>query len=523
MQKRIVIGILGAALGALLTGCAGNSSAQRIMPIQGPDGLYYIVNNDGEAEIVDPRNYVDDNWNRLESSASGDLVIPEIIDGYKVTVIQRRAFAENSDIQSVSIPGSVKEVGEDAFSGCRGLTAVTLSDGIKKIQKNAFYGTAITDIIIPSSVVEIGSGAFDCSSLTSAEFYGSYDFSSVFISTPWLENIEAQYENSEFCIINDTLVKYNGNSDHVEVPSGIRIIGNNAFAYDYNDEEKNLTQLVLPETVEYINYGAFNNCENLSEINLPGSVVAIEESAFSGCKSLVNIVIPDGVTEISAGAFKGCSALTSIAIPDSVTKIGSEAFSYCSSLTDINIPDSVITIGSQAFYDCSINDIDLPDSLIDVATDAFNDTLLYDKCSGDDFLIIDDVLLDYRGNSNVINIPDGVRLVVGSVLGNRSVNLGIRGAIVIPESVETIYDFYPNNFSEIKIDGKPDFYRGDPDKPVKGLTLMHDGNDELTDLYLNAPTPIDTSIGIENGITIHYNGKMYSVKSYVAAYERDVL
>ena len=65
-----------------------------------------------------------------------------------------------------------------------------------------------------------------------------------------------------------------------------------------------------------------------------------------------NVVIPDGVKEIGWGAFCGCTSLKSITIPNSVTSIGDGAFCGCTSLTSITIPNSVTRIGTGVFKDC---------------------------------------------------------------------------------------------------------------------------------------------------------------------------
>ena len=64
------------------------------------------------------------------------------------------------------------------------------------------------------------------------------------------------------------------------------------------------------------------------------------------------IVIPDYITAIGYGAFSYSPYLTSITIPDSVTNIGGYAFNGCKSLTNITIPDSVTNIGGYAFNGC---------------------------------------------------------------------------------------------------------------------------------------------------------------------------
>ena len=63
-------------------------------------------------------------------------------------------------LKTIDIPGSVFQIGEDAFADCKKLQKVTLHEGIKKVGKNAFYNTSLKEITIPSTVMELGKNAF---------------------------------------------------------------------------------------------------------------------------------------------------------------------------------------------------------------------------------------------------------------------------------------------------------------------------------------------------------------------------
>ena len=64
---------------------------------------------------------------------NGEITVPE-----GVTLIRESAFLENQDLRSAVIPGSVKEIGFEAFKACFNLKTVILSPGLETIDHGAF-------------------------------------------------------------------------------------------------------------------------------------------------------------------------------------------------------------------------------------------------------------------------------------------------------------------------------------------------------------------------------------------------
>ncbi|MBR3621414.1 MAG: leucine-rich repeat domain-containing protein, partial [Clostridia bacterium] len=68
----------------------------------------------------------------------GILVIPEILDGYRLTGIGSFAFHNCTGLTSITIPGSVTSIGDNAFVGCTGLKSVTFGESVRSIGEGAF-------------------------------------------------------------------------------------------------------------------------------------------------------------------------------------------------------------------------------------------------------------------------------------------------------------------------------------------------------------------------------------------------
>lgn len=266
------------------------------------------------------------------------------------------------------------------------VTEIVIGSGVTTVGDHAFLGCSyLTKVTFPDTLTSIGSGAFEeCIRLTA-----------------------------------------------FEIPYGVTRIGSSAFDETCYKDYCSPFDLVLPETIEEIDYYAFRGV-NLAKIVLPAKLTELGKNVFAECESLAefqvaagNTVvtamdgvlfskdlatilryppakadttyqIPDGVTQIDTGAFDSCAKLTKVIVPASVNNVGYGAFDLCVSLKDISfspadgfdisnrafafcyslerfqIPAGVKRINSSTFMGClSLSEVIIPESVTQIDTSAF--------------------------------------------------------------------------------------------------------------------------------------------------------
>ena len=190
------------------------------------------------------------------------------------------------------------------------------------------------------------------------------------------------------------------NVEYLILPNTLTTIGKEMF------HSSNLKSVVIPASVETIEYGAFEGCCALTSIEIPANVETIGAAAFNNCFSLVSVTFENGSHSktiegsyedfydqidkkwycFPKGAFSNCVALTSIEIPASVETIGKTAFMMCSSLATVTFEKGsrLKTIGGEyrenikyqfhlgAFFGCSLTSIEIPASVETIGSCAFD-------------------------------------------------------------------------------------------------------------------------------------------------------
>lgn len=172
-----------------------------------------------------------------------EIIVPDHVKNFAVVKIGRCAFVENKTLETITIPDTVKMIGDGAFEACSSLKAISLPKSVSKIGASAFYACmSLKSIVVPNSVTTINSGTFsECTSL-----------------------------------------------ETITIPDSVETIGDYAF-----EECSSLKEIILPDSVKAINYGAFTGCTALEFIIIPDSVMKLFNTPFVRCNKLTDIYLPE--------------------------------------------------------------------------------------------------------------------------------------------------------------------------------------------------------------------------------------
>ncbi len=289
---------------------------------------------------------------------SDKVVIPNELDGHKVTRIGVNCFKENFRISSVSIPESVNHISNQSFLSCVSLKQVNIPKEVNYIGSLAFFRSGLNSVTISNKDTYIGIGAFQESALESVTlpegFTGESLDNSVFKNCTELSSVTLP--TSLFRIPMETFDNCASLSSIV-LPKGLTEIGEAAF------RTSGLESISLPEGVTTMGYYAFKECPSLSEVSLPSTLKTIDDMAFAGCPSIISVNIPNGMTTVGKQMFASCEKLKTVTLADSVTKVGAEAFSDCNSLEMVKMSKNLKVIEDYGFSRTGLKSVTVPGSL----------------------------------------------------------------------------------------------------------------------------------------------------------------
>ncbi|MCD7796516.1 MAG: leucine-rich repeat domain-containing protein, partial [Clostridiales bacterium] len=289
----------------------------------------------------------------------------------------------NDVLQENIVINEATKIPNNAFSNCTSLTSVTIGDSVTSIGSSAFsYCTNLSSISIGNSVTSIGSGAF-----SSTAYYNdssNWEDDVLYIDNYLIKantSISGDYTVKDGTIlIFDSTFNYCSSLTSITIPDSVTSIGDYAF---YNTAYYNASTNWEDDVLYIDNYLIKVNTSISGDYTVKDGTTLIADDAFSGCSSLTNVEIPESVEYIGNYAFYNCTGLTSATIGENtqivnsytltnsailskisnrlldslsdtaVLVIGDYAFANCTSLVSIIIPDTLTNVGENAFSNCS--------------------------------------------------------------------------------------------------------------------------------------------------------------------------
>ena len=331
----------------------------------------------------------------------------------QVIACSKKLYIDGKEITELVIPDGVTEIGgydqeyyrRFAFYGAHGITSVKLPESLTKIDAYTFCGINIDGLIIPESVESIGKEAFksctnlfdvmllpkeceidntafaDCLRLIKVAAYNP-DFFDAFSDGISLWTIdEGETVDAEKGIIwaapsNPNpypwvSTKYSGK---LEIPEGVT-----SLPWPCMATCTNITEVILPESLETIGEQAFYQCSGLDEILIPTKVTNIGNKVFNytnikkaGYPDAISNPFGEDVLAIKYDAYNakienGCvysrrndmlyyvpmNVGPEFTVPEGVTEITDEAFAMCNNLVNLTLPNTLTSLGERVWDGCN--------------------------------------------------------------------------------------------------------------------------------------------------------------------------
>ena len=338
------------------------------------DNLIYDIHNQ-EVTITDIK--------RKETIKK--LIIPQKISNYRVTEIGSDAFS-GSSLSEVVLPSTLRKIGNYAFSGTQ-LTKLTLPEGVTEIGVGAFSGSSLKEVVLPSTLTKIDYSAFSGTQLkditlpTSVTTIGSGAFGSIdsLSSVVIPKNLSEAYgvfegsQHLKTIHFEEGITKiadglFQGSGiSSINIPETVTEIGSRAFS------NTRITELYIPDSVTKLGGGSFgtdysNDFNSLTKVSLPSELQSTS-SPFNGQNNLKEVVLRGNWKTIPGGLFSG-TGIEKLVIPEGVTEIGENAF-WGSSLKEVVLPSTLTKIGDSAFRGTQLTKLTLPEGVTEIGSSAF--------------------------------------------------------------------------------------------------------------------------------------------------------
>ena len=423
-----------------------------------------------------------------------DIIIPDNFGGLAVTSIGNNAF-NGSQLSYLSLPSSLTSIGSAAFLNNQ-LWHVAIPNSVTSILDKAFGNNLLSEFKLPNSYQgnihywSGGTNTFKNGDIVTNLFI-EYTIGAKVVAIPYtLKPSDVTFLDGEITAYSNTIEKDIIIPDNFGGQS-VTSIGIDAFS------GSQLTSVTIPNSVTSLKIQAFA-ANKLHSVVIPNSVTSIDSATFASCR-LHSLVIPNSVISIGNYAFTS-NLLTSLVISNSVTSIGDYVFSD-NLLTSVIIPNSVTSIGNNAFDNNKLTSVIIPDSVTSIGKFAFYSNKLTSVVISNSVTSIE----DYVFTNNLITsvtIPNSVTSIGYYAFGDNKLM-----SVTIPNSVTSIgqaafadniltefilpssYQGYTHSWSSFLNDGSGNFtIPGDTYQSgnvVSDLTALYEIGSQGTIIYYN--------------------------------------
>lgn len=386
-------------------------------------------------------------------------------------------FRRNKKIKKVIIKKGVTSISYEAFALCKNLNSVTIPSTVKTIGIRSFYGTKISKITVPSKTKTIGQGAFgSCKSLKTIVMPGDFKLKleedtddKLWYVTSDQSAVDTITFNTKLKLANVSYLSANNLVVAKNDPSYQSIEG-----VIYTKDGKGIVRVPQKRTELKIKEGCtefnmqsvlynstdsegdeFNNCSKLKKIVIPSSVKSINKIKYKtdradACDMHVDTIeivpkdfdanslyalgsslgknitieslmklLPDQITykdhmyiTKDHGLLKYDGKDANVEIPEEITWIAPEAFYRNETLKNVKLPSKITTIEENTFYGCSeLEAVIIPDQVTMIGKSAFDEcTVLKSVTFGKSLKVIKDHAF---ASVNIRNftIPSGIQKI----------------------------------------------------------------------------------------------------------------
>ncbi len=309
MKRLFLFVILFLIVTLIVASCTpGNNPGESTAPSSDPAGGTSeppATEPEGDREVtVDGCTYLISGSEASLVSYKGNaktLSIPSSVEGAKTVSLSGMAFAYDKTLESVTIPGTVKELPDLLFLNCSSLRSVVLEEGIEVIGLGCFNNCpSLESVTLPNTLKEIGEVAFlGCTSLR--------------LNT---------------------------------VPSSVTAIGYKAFS------QSGIESFSVPAGCLEMGGGLFTDCPNLVSVEILPEIKTLPDMFFAQCYALKNVTLPDSIETVGKEAFYRCTSLEELRLPLHLVSITtSYSFYGCTSLKTLRIPGTaLVDVGVESFH-----------------------------------------------------------------------------------------------------------------------------------------------------------------------------